>query len=181
MGGKVNGMLQKKICLLGCASVGKTSLVTRYVQSSFSDRYMSTIGAKVDTKIVVLDPGLALRLVIWDLAAADDFTQLTCNYLRGASGYLIVCDGTTRKTWNRAIELQRLTEQTLGAGVPFVLAINKRDLKPTWEVPPDLVAEKARLGWHVLETSARTGENVGALFLTLSKQLDSRSLVSNLG
>lgn len=64
-------MIQKKICLLGSFSVGKTSLISRYVNSLFSDRYLTTVGVKIDKKQLTLN-GKELSLVIWDIAGEDD-------------------------------------------------------------------------------------------------------------
>ena len=65
-------MLQKKICLLGAFSVGKTSLIQRFVSSLFDDKYLTTVGVKIDKKIVTVDQQ-EIMLMIWDLAGEDDY------------------------------------------------------------------------------------------------------------
>lgn len=114
---------------------------------------------------------LSLRLVVWDLAGADEMNQMTRNYLRGASGYLVVADGTKRVTWERAVELRERVAQAIGFHTPFVLAVNKSDLKTTWEISGRDIDAIRSMGWEVFATSARTGENVEALFLDLAGQL----------
>jgi small GTP-binding protein len=89
-------MTQKKICMLGSFSVGKTSLVARYVSSVFSDKYLTTVGVKIDKKTVAVD-GADVTLLLWDIYGEDDFQKLRMSYLRGASGYLLVVDGTWRR------------------------------------------------------------------------------------
>ena len=86
-------MIQKKICMLGAFAVGKTSLVQRFVKSLFSDRYLTTVGVKIDKKIVTVGD-TEVSLVLWDLAGEDEFQSVQTSYLRGASGYLLVIDGT---------------------------------------------------------------------------------------
>ena len=85
--------VQKKVCLLGDFAVGKTSLIRRYVEDRFDDKYLSTIGVKISRKIVQR-PDYALTLLIWDLAGGDDINQLSRRYLLGAVGAILVCDLT---------------------------------------------------------------------------------------
>jgi GTPase SAR1 family protein len=68
--------LQKKICMLGGFSVGKTSLVKRYVQSVFSETYLTTVGVKIDKKTVDLS-GRSVSLILWDLAGEDDISAIS--------------------------------------------------------------------------------------------------------
>ena len=87
----------KKICLLGDFSVGKTSLVRRFVHNRFDDQYISTIGVKVSRKTVVLpvaDDLVELTLMVWDLAGSQGTTPIAASYLRGAVGAVLVCDLT---------------------------------------------------------------------------------------
>ena len=63
-------MIQKKVCMVGLFGTGKTSLVQQFVHSLFSERYLSTVGVKIDRKPMEVD-GVALTLVLWDLAGRD--------------------------------------------------------------------------------------------------------------
>src|SRR5271155_1143033 len=101
----MNATLQKKICMLGGFSVGKTSLVKRYVQSVFSETYLTTVGVKIDKKIVDLS-GQTVNLILWDVAGEDDVSALRMSYLRGASGYVLVADGTRPATLDVALSLR---------------------------------------------------------------------------
>src|SRR5207344_2519833 len=103
-GGRVS-MIQKKICMLGAFAVGKTSLVSRYVRSIFSDKYHSSVGVKVDKKLVVMGDE-QLDLLLWDLYGEDEFQKIRPTYLRGSSGYVLVADGTRRETLEKAVGLQ---------------------------------------------------------------------------
>jgi GTPase SAR1 family protein len=75
----MSATLQKKICMLGGFSVGKTSLVKRYVQSVFSETYLTTVGVKIDKKTVDL-PDRSVSLILWDLAGEDDISSLRMSY-----------------------------------------------------------------------------------------------------
>ena len=162
-------MIQKKICLLGGFGVGKTSLVSQYVHSIFSDKYLTTIGVKMEKKSVTL-PDTQVDLVIWDIYGHDDFQKLRVSYLRGASGYLLVADGTRRATLDTAIEVQRIAEDALGP-VPFILAVNKADLRSQWQIDAASLDERRQAGWHVLETSAKTGDMVDGAFSSLARDM----------
>lgn len=162
-------MIQKKICLLGGFGVGKTSLVSRFVHSIFSDKYLTTIGVKIEKKSLDL-PQTPVELVIWDIYGHDDFQKLRVSYLRGASGYLLVADGTRRETLDTAVEVQRLAEGTLGR-VPFILAVNKADLRSAWQIDEAAIEDRKRAGWHVVQTSAKTGDMVEGAFSTLGNRM----------
>src|SRR5579883_685521 len=127
-----NVVLQKKVCMVGAYGVGKTSLVRRYVESIFSDRYLTNIGVKIDKKLVKVD-GQQVNLVLWDLAGEDEISKLRLSHLRGASGYILVIDGCRRSTLDTALDLQQRVADSLG-DVPFVVALNKVDLRPEWEL-----------------------------------------------
>ena len=101
----MSGTLQKKICMIGAFSVGKTSLVKRYVQSVFSDTYLTTVGVKIDKKTVDV-AGRTVNLILWDLAGEDDIASLRMSYLRGAAGYVLVADGTRPSTLDVALSLR---------------------------------------------------------------------------
>ena len=159
--------MQKKICLLGGFAVGKTSLVSRYVHSMFSDRYLTTIGVKIEKKTVDLGTH-HVDLIIWDIYGEDDFQKLRLSYLRGASGYLLVMDGTRRATLDTAVALQASAEQAIGP-VPFALVVNKSDLTDRWEIDDVTLEECSRRGWPVIRTSAKTGEGVEQAFAMLAK------------
>ena len=159
-------MLQKKVCVLGAFGAGKTSLIRRYVESIFSDTYLTTVGVKIDKKTVDL-PGRSVSLILWDLAGEDDISSLRMSYLRGCAGYVLVADGTRRTTLDVATSLRQRVEADYGA-MPFVLLLNKNDLQERWEIPDPELAGLRDDGWWVRTTSARTGEGVEDAFMDLA-------------
>jgi small GTP-binding protein len=159
-------MLKKKICMVGQFGVGKTSLVRRFVDSIFDERYLTTVGVKIDRKDVTVGSE-CVTLVLWDLAGEDDLAQLNVSHLRGASGYILVVDGCRAASLAKAVELQRRISGQLGP-LPFVLVLNKSDLRPQWEVKDAAVSEH---GWLTFETSAKVGSGVEEMFQALTEKL----------
>lgn len=162
-------MIQKKICMLGATGVGKTSLVSRFVLSLFSDTYLTTIGVKVDKKSIAVD-GQDVTLMLWDIYGEDEFQTVRPSYLRGASGYLLVADGTRAATLETVRSLQKTAAGVVGE-VPFVLVLNKADLATDWRVDDRALWKLAEQGWTVIRTSAKTGEGVEDAFLKLARRM----------
>lgn len=162
-------MIQKKICMLGSFAVGKTSLVSRYVRSLFSQRYHTTIGVKVDKKVVQVDDQI-LNLILWDIHGEDEFQEIPISYLRGTSGYLLVVDGTRQSTLDQAFVIQKKVVKTVGR-IPFVLVLNKSDLEGDWVIAQEVLDEFATMRWDVLRTSAKTGNGVEEAFLCLAQRM----------
>jgi small GTP-binding protein len=157
-------VIQKKICLLGAFGVGKTSLVSQFVHSLFSDKYLTTLGVKIEKTSVDLG-SQQVDLILWDMHGEDDFQDVNVSYLRGAAGYLLVVDGTRRATVQTAISLHEVAERAVGP-VPFRLLLNKADLVNDWEIDENTLAS---LGWPVLRTSAKTGAGVEQAFEDLAR------------
>ena len=155
--------------MLGAFAVGKTSLVARYVKSIFSDKYLTTVGVKIDKKTVNVN-SQEVNLILWDLAGEDEFVQLQTSYLKGSSGYILVADGTRSDTLLKAFTLQRKAEEAVGK-VPFALVINKVDLQSQWEIDETSIRGPREQGWIVYYTSARSGENVEETFRILATRM----------
>ncbi len=162
-------MIQKKICMLGGFSVGKTSLVKRFVTGQFSDKYHTTIGVKIDQKSLRVDD-TELLLVLWDVYGEDDFQKVRASYLQGSAGYLLVIDGTRKETLEVARQLHAMAKQSMGP-VPYALVINKHDLHESWQVFPEMYEDLAANACLVLQSSAKTGECVESAFAELAQQL----------
>lgn len=162
-------MLQKKICMLGSFAVGKTSLVRRFVESIYSDTYQTTVGVKIDKKVVQLS-GREVTLVLWDLYGEDDYQKMRWSYLKGASGYLLVADGTRRASLDKAIALEQRARGEVGP-LPFIFVMNKFDLAAEWDLESGWEAKLAAMNWTTLRSSAKTGEGVEDAFLQLTRKM----------
>ncbi len=162
-------MIQKKIVMLGMYAVGKTSLVKRFISSIFDEKYHSTIGVKIDKKVVkVKDQEVALML--WDVAGAEDHFTVPTSFIRGSAGYLLVIDGTRVETLHRGLELVAQVEGNLGK-IPFVTILNKADLIERWQLQNEHIQSLTVFGCPVIRSSALTGEGVEDAFHTLAEQL----------
>jgi len=160
--------LAKKVCMLGDFGVGKTSLVARYVRNTFSDKYLTTVGVKVDSKLVEV-AGNAVKLVVWDIAGKSSLDGLNETYIKGASGAILVCDGTREATLRAAAYLQMQVRSLLGE-IPAVMLVNKLDLVEKWEIGPKTL-EELRKTMPLFETSAKTGHGVEEAFAELARAL----------
>lgn len=162
-------MIKKKICMLGAFAVGKTSLVRRYVQNLFSDKYLTTVGVKIDKKPVSVK-GRSVDLILWDIYGEDDFQAVRPSYLRGASGCLLVVDGTRRYTLDTAYALLTRTQETVGH-IPVIFVFNKSDLMDAWEIEPARLDALENQGAVVIRTSAKEGAGVESAFTTLAEMM----------
>lgn len=159
-------MIQKKVCMLGAFGVGKTSLVRRFVESIFDERYHTTVGVKIDKKIVQVGVQQVV-LMLWDLAGEDDVEQVRMSHLRRSDGWIFVIDGCRRSTLDRSLALQQRVIEAFGP-LPFVIAVNKSDLHDEWQM------ETSELGGetsHVFVTSAKTGAGVERMFERLAEKV----------
>lgn len=155
--------------MLGATSVGKTSLVRRFVESVFSEKYQATIGVKIDRKLVETGD-TTVSLLLWDLQGEDEFQRVRLSYLRGASGLIYVADGTRPETLLTAKSLRALADETVG-DVPSLLFLNKSDLGDQWALDDAFLAANGPSGMPVLRTSARTGAQVEEGFRQLVSRM----------
>jgi small GTP-binding protein len=159
-------MIRRKICLLGGFAVGKTSLAARFMERPFTGRYLTTIGVRVDRKVVEVS-GREILLLIWDLAGEDRFQRVEPAYLRGSSGYLLVVDGTRRRTLDEALLLHERARAEVGS-VPFSLLLNKADLESEWDLDQHALVRPESEGWRIFRTSALSGVGVESALQTLA-------------
>ena len=163
-------MTQKlKICMIGATAVGKTSLVGEYVSSIFSETYRTTIGVKIETRVVQRGDE-QVELVLWDLSGEDEFQSVQPAYLRGASGYLLVIDGTRADTIGTAVRLSARVQSTISL-LPFVVVLNKADDVASWAIGPAEIERMKQRGWIVVRTSAKTGAGVDEAFSILVDEI----------
>lgn len=169
----MNTIIQKKICLLGDFGVGKTSLVRRFVEDRFEDKYLTTIGVKISRKVIKRSYG-SMNLLVWDLAGSTGFDSFTNpSYMQGTAGAIIVCDLTRRETITIVGEYARQT-RILNPNIHLVFVGNKVDLTKERIIPDGMIASVSSTfgdGTFFL-SSAKTGENVEDIFFTLAQKID---------
>ncbi|MGA9633081.1 MAG: Rab family GTPase, partial [Candidatus Acidiferrales bacterium] len=129
----------------------------------------TTVGVKIDKKVVQVGPQ-EVTLVLWDLYGEDEFQKMRWSYVKGASGYLLVADGTRRATFEKALALEEGVRQAAGS-LPFIFVLNKADLASSWELDAGMEQQLVDKGWEVMRASAKTGENVDAAFRKLTEKM----------
>lgn len=162
-------MISYKVCMLGAFSVGKTSLVKRYVHSIFNEQYETTIGVKISKHSLNIDEQ-ETQLLIWDIEGKDSFTQINARYLRGSSGVVLVADGTRPESINELFEIHALVREHT-PHIPVVVMLNKKDLINQWHINEAQYELIKNMGWKIFESSAKTSENVEQAFFTLAKDM----------
>lgn len=155
--------------MVGAFATGKTSLVSRFVSSIFSENYHTTVGVKIDKKTVNIQDKI-INLILWDLYGEDEFQKVRMSYLRGSSAYLLVVDGTRKNTLEKALNLQSRVEETIGQ-VPFIMMLNKCDLTDEWEIDAVEIDAIKQKNWIVMKTSAKTGQGVAEVFQTIAEKI----------
>jgi len=156
-------MIRKKILLLGDFSVGKTSLIRRYVDGAFDDTYLTTIGVKISKKLCTIND-IDCEIIIWDVEGTTPHKQIPLNYYKGACGAILVTD-VNRHDTVLGLEEHKKIFLDINPNGKYVVAYNKADLLN------DEQKEKFELNDFTFLTSAKTDDNVEALFITLMKEM----------
>lgn len=171
--------VSRKICLIGDFGVGKTSLIRRFVDRQFDDRYLSTVGVKISRKLVELDPSLPnlstteVQLLIWDLEGRNKFKAIIPSYLQGAKGAILVSDVSRPGT---IVSLAEHLDLFCGINPKskVMVALNKADLLeeglPLNLEPVKTLDEHPQVVKRYF-TSAKTGNQVDDLFVRLTYQM----------
>jgi len=157
-----------KIVMVGDFSVGKTSLVRRFVFDEFSDSYLTTIGVKVTKKELVINNSVIADFLLWDIAGSDKFTNISPEYIKGASAGIVVAD-LTRKITIENIPTHIELLKSENPSMKICVALNKSDLVEDIKESLQL-AENGSKGSNVnliIPTSARNGMNVEDMFVKL--------------
>ena len=153
-----------RICLIGNASVGKTSLLSRYSDDKFKSNYSATIG--VDFRVITLKyNNIVAKVHVWDTAGQERFISVASNYYRSCNGFIYVYDITNKDSLDRLDFWINLTNENCDSNVINFLVGNKSDLENERVISKDVAqnfAQKYNLIY--LETSAKNNNNVDKLF-----------------
>ena len=159
-------MISKKIILTGSFGVGKTSLFNRFIHQQFSDKYLTTIGVKVNNKTIKIEDE-AISMMVWDIAGEVSQDKVPVSYFLGASGIIYVMDLSRPLTFvNLETDIQFLRE--LVPNGTILIVANKKDLVTEKQLE-SILREMPRPFDY--STSAKTGENVEELFLDMGRRL----------
>lgn len=156
-------MIRKKILLLGDFHVGKTSLIRRYVDNSFDDNYLTTIGVKISRKQIVTEHE-SCELLIWDIEGATPQKRIPKSYFKGASGAIFVAD-VSREETIKNLEEHIKDFLSVNPDAVYLTAYNKADMLTHEQQDAYILDDASFL------TSAKENQNVSLLFETLTKRM----------
>ena len=170
--------ISKKICLVGNFGVGKTSLIRRFVERQFSDKYLSTVGVKISRKTVELEQvkqpeKLSVNLLIWDLEGSTKFKAIAPTYLQGASAAILVGDVSRQETIEHLADHLNLFLSVNPKGF-IIIALNKSDLADEEKLAKLLQMSNNYQQAQVLSiqpTSAKTGQAVDEIFQKIAYKI----------
>mmetsp|Transcript_30912 Transcript_30912/g.47743 ORF Transcript_30912/g.47743 Transcript_30912/m.47743 type:complete len:205 (-) Transcript_30912:37-651(-) len=166
-----------KLLLIGDSGVGKSCLLLRFADDTYTESYISTIG--VDFKIRTIEiGGKSIKLQIWDTAGQERFRTITSSYYRGAHGIIVVYDVTDQASFSNVKQWLQEIDRYACENVNKLLVGNKCDLTTKKVVDYNTAKEFADgLGIPFLETSAKNSTNVEDSFITMATEIQKR--VSN--
>jgi len=163
-----------KLLLIGNSGVGKSCLLLRYAEDSFTENFFNTIGVDFKIKTINLDEQ-TVKLQIWDTAGQERFRTLTSSYYRGAHGIVIVYDVTDRESFENVRQWMHEIERFATEGVNKLIVGNKADMDHQRKITYDEGAELAKaFNVPFVETSAKNSQNVGETFLTMAREIKKR-------
>ncbi|XP_040583652.1 ras-related protein Rab6 [Lepeophtheirus salmonis] len=170
--GEFSNPLRKfKLVFLGEQSVGKTSLITRFMYDSFDNTYQATIGIDFLSKTMYLEDR-TVRLQLWDTAGQERFRSLIPSYIRDSTVAVVVYDTTNANSFHQTSKWIDDVRTERGSDVIIMLVGNKTDLSEKRQVPTEDGERKAKeLNVMFIETSAKAGYNVKLLFRRVAAAL----------
>uniref|UniRef100_A0A7S1TRZ4 Uncharacterized protein n=2 Tax=Phaeomonas parva TaxID=124430 RepID=A0A7S1TRZ4_9STRA len=163
-----------KLLLIGDSGVGKSCLLLRFADDTYTESYISTIG--VDFKIRTIEQeGKTIKLQIWDTAGQERFRTITSSYYRGAHGIIVVYDVTDMESFNNVKQWLHEIDRYASENVNKLLVGNKADLEDKRVVTTEAAQEFAEsLGIEFIETSAKDRLNVEEAFTMMASQIKRR-------
>jgi len=163
-----------KLLLIGDSGVGKSCLLLRFADDTYTESYISTIGVDFKIRTVELD-GKTIKLQIWDTAGQERFRTITSSYYRGAHGIIVVYDVTDVDSFNNVKQWLHEIDRYASENVNKLLVGNKSDLASKRAVTYEQGKEFAdSLGIEFIETSAKNATNVEKAFMAMSAQIKSK-------
>lgn len=158
-------MFAYKIVMIGDFGVGKTSLVRRFVDNSFSEDYLSSIGVSISKKVVEDS-----TIMLWDIEGKTEFKPIYKSYLLGAKGFIIVADLTRPETLDAISEHIRLCSEIV-KDAPIVIALNKSDIEHSLFTSVEDIKKLSPNILDIFKTSAKSGNSVNEIFHLLNTTL----------
>ncbi|KAK3092777.1 hypothetical protein FSP39_007120 [Pinctada imbricata] len=163
-----------KLLLIGDSGVGKSCLLLRFADDTYTESYISTIGVDFKIRTIELD-GKTIKLQIWDTAGQERFRTITSSYYRGAHGIIVVYDVTDQESFTNVKQWLQEIDRYASENVNKLLVGNKSDMDMKKVVDYTTAKEFAdSLGIPFLETSAKNATNVEQAFMTMAAEIKNR-------
>lgn len=168
-----------KILVIGDSGVGKSCILLRFVDNSFVETYISTIGVDFRIRTVEMD-GKSIKLQIWDTAGQERFRTITSSYYHGAHGIIVVYDITDETSFNNVQQWFKEIDRYGSLKVVKLLIGNKSELEDKRTVSTEVASAFADAhDIEFMEISAKEDVNINKTFLTLSQKIIERREISN--
>ncbi|KAJ1509200.1 GTP-binding protein [Coelomomyces lativittatus] len=163
-----------KLLLIGDSGVGKSCLLLRFSDDSFTPSFITTIGIDFKIRTIELD-GKRIKLQIWDTAGQERFRTITTAYYRGAMGILLVYDVTDERSFNNIRNWMRNIKENASEDVKTILVGNKCDVLDKKVITKERGQELAN-GYNIkfIETSAKSNIGVEEAFISLGREIKKR-------
>ncbi|KAK2196497.1 bifunctional Small GTP-binding protein domain/P-loop containing nucleoside triphosphate hydrolase/Small GTPase [Babesia duncani] len=160
-----------KLVLIGDSGVGKSCLLLRFADDTFTDSYITTIGVDFRFRTISVG-GKRVKLQIWDTAGQERFRTITSAYYRGADAIVIVYDITDRVSFGHVEDWVNEVNKYAAEDTCRLLLGNKCDSGESRDVDSEMVQKLSQdIGIEAMEVSARTGDGVEKAFFSLTEQL----------
>ena len=176
MGEPINEKIEKsfKILLLGDSSVGKTCFLKRYIDDTFQDVYLSTIGFDYKYKCITLKEGKNIKLQIWDTAGQERFRTIAKSYYKGAHGIILMYDVTDQKSFDSIKKWLEQIKEEAPNKVSVLLVANKIDIEKRIITKEDGENIAKSYNLDIYESSAKDNINVSEAFEDLAEKINAK-------
>jgi Ras-related protein Rab-11A len=156
-------IIEIKLILLGDISVGKSSILGRYIDNSFTEDYQCTLQVETKSKIIDIDLNTSVKMNIWDTVGQEKYRNLTRQYFRNCQGAIIVFDLTRKDSFDG---VQKWIDELkdFSSNIPILIAGNKSDLINEREVNEDVIENFVKNKYMYYDVSAKNGSNVSLAF-----------------
>ena len=164
-----------KVLLLGDSSVGKTCFLKRYIDNTFQDAYLSTIGFDFKFKNVTLKDGKKVKIQLWDTAGQERFRTIAKSYYKGAHGIVLIYDVTSKRTYENIRKWLNQIKEEASSRISIILVANKIDCEEEREVTKEEGENLAKTsGLTLFEASAKDSINVNESFQDLIEKISEK-------
>ena len=176
-------ILTSKVILIGDSSVGKTSILYRFMQDEFFENPNVTLGFELSIKKIRLENNESIILNIWDSAGQEKYRSLTYHFYRGVNGIILVFDLKNENTFKNLNSWMAQINKHAPENIDIILVGNKSDddnNESGWKNNEDLINMMQKHRLNYFETSAKTGKNISKVFYYIAKQIKNRNKIEHI-